>query len=445
VRREGSLWTWGIAAFFLLAVFDGALRKWVIPSQSLLFFVLKDLVLAGSFLLFAMQRSAFQLPRPVQKTWLPLLLGLYIYIVVLQAFNFTQPNIAVRILGLKAHLGCLPLLVLLPALLANLRRWSPEQLLLGYMVLVAAPVMLLGIYQFFQPTTAWINKYVSGTESVVGIAGHPRITGTFSYIAGMSRFMFFNTLLGFGVLVGGLMTKRRWIAWLGAIFLGLCLVVLPMPGSRSPIYFSALIIAGISALLLLRRGGGSTVILAFLLALGTAGGIASQTDVGTGWLTLQERVETTSDEEERVENALMAPIWGIQRAGLIGYGVGSLHQAAPRLVPGASSASSWVPTGYVENTIMRIIYELGAIGWLVLVILKTTIAWMAYQALQRSQTAFEFAVSILALGQCVQAILFPVVFFITTTITYWTGVGLLLYVWSCQQVRATSTGKVSAS
>jgi hypothetical protein len=279
----------------------------------------------------------------------------------------------------------------------------------------------------------------------VGIAGHPRITGTFSYIAGMSRFMFFNTLLGFGVLVGGLMTKRRWIAWLGAIFLGLCLVVLPMPGSRSPIYFSALIIAGISALLLLRRGGGSTVILAFLLALGTAGGIASQTDVGTGWLTLQERVETTSDEEERVENALMAPIWGIQRAGLIGYGVGSLHQAAPRLVPGASSASSWVPTGYVENTIMRIIYELGAIGWLVLVILKTTIAWMAYQALQRSQTAFEFAVSILALGQCVQAILFPVVFFITTTITYWTGVGLLLYVWSCQQVRATSTGKVSAS
>jgi hypothetical protein len=439
MKRKNSLWVWGVAASLLLAVFDGALRKWVMPSQSLLLFVLKDVVLVGAFALFSLNHSPFQLPRPVKRTWLPLLLGLYVYIVLLQAFNFTQPNLAVRILGLKAHLAYLPLLVLLPALLASLHRFTPEHLLFGYMGLVALPVMLLGIYQFFQPTNAWINRYVSGTENVVGIAGHPRITGTFSYIAGMTRFMFFNTLLGFGVLVGGLMTGRRWLTWSGAVFLGLCLVVLPMPGSRGPVYLSGVLIGVISVLLLQRRGGGSSVLLGVLLAVVVAGGIVMQTEVEEGWMTLQSRIETADDTERRIEGMLMAPIRGAKQAGLFGYGVGSLHQAAPRLVPGTSSASSWVPVGYVENGVMRIIYELGVVGWLVLLALKVIIAWMAYQALQRAQSAFEFAVSILALGQGLVHILLPVVFFITTTITYWTGVGLLLYVWSCQEIRRSGT------
>lgn len=435
MERKNSLWVWGVVVFLLLAVFDGALRKWVMPGQSLILFVLKDVVLVGAFALFSLNHSPFQFPQPVKWTWLPLLLILYIYIVVLQAFNFTQPNLAVRVLGLKAHLAYLPLLVLFPALLASLRRFTPEQLLLGYMGFVALPVMLLGIYQFFQPTNAWINRYVSGTENVAGIAGHPRITGTFSYIAGMTRFLLFNTLLGFGVLVGGLMTDRRWLTWSGAVFLGLCLIVLPMPGSRGPVYLSGVLIAGISVLLLQRRRGGLSILLGVLLAVVVAGAVVTQANVGEGWMTLQSRIETVDDTEGRIEGMFMGPIRGIKQAGLFGYGVGSLHQAAPRLVPGASSASSWVPVGYVENGIMRIIYELGAVGWLVLLALKVTIAWMAYQALQRAKSAFEFAVSILAVGQGVVHIVFPVVFFVTTTVAYWTGVGLMLYVWSCQELR----------
>jgi hypothetical protein len=303
------------------------------------------------------------------------------------------------------------------------------------MGLIAVPVMVLGIYQFFQSPNAWINRYVSDTANVVGISGHPRITGTFSYIAGMARFMLFNTLLGFGVLVGGLMTKRRLLVWGAAVFLGLCLIVLPMPGSRGPVYFSGLLIAGISVLLIRRKGGGSSVLLAVLLAAFVAGGIVVQTNVEEGWMTLQSRIETVDDQEERLENVLTGPIKGIMQAGLFGYGVGSLHQASPRLVPGSSSASDWVPVGYVENGVMRIIYELGAIGWLFLLALKVTIAWMAYQAFQRAQSVFEYAVSILALGLGVFHVIFPVVFFVTTTVTYWTGVGLLIYVWSCQELR----------
>jgi hypothetical protein len=84
---------------------------------------------------------------------------------------------------------------------------------------------------------------------------------------------------------------------------------------------------------------------------------------------------------------------------------------------------------------MRIIYELGAIGWMVLLALKVTIAWMAYQSFWRASSTFEFAVAIVALGKGVQHILFPVVFVVTTGIVYWATVGLMLYVWSCQELR----------
>jgi hypothetical protein len=435
MERRNSLWVWALAGFLLLAVVDGALRKWAMPGQSTVLLVLKDGVLIASLGLYAVNRSPLRLPRPIEGTWLPLLVGLYGYVVLLQAFNFTQPNLAVRLLGIKAHLGYLPLLVLAPAFLSRLHRWSPEQLLIGYMGLVALPVMLLGIYQFFQPTTAWINRYVGGTESVVGIAGHPRITGTFSYIAGMTAFMFFNTMLGVGMLVGGIMTRRRWIVWGGAVFVGLCIIVLPMAGSRGPVYFSGLMTVGVGVVLIRRRGGGSSILLGLVLALGIAGLVATQTNVGEGWQVLQSRVEKVDDTEGRIEGILMGPFEGIKQAGVVGYGVGSLHQGAPRLVPGADSNSSWVPAGYVENGVMRIIFELGAIGWFVLLGLKITIAWMAYQALMRARSVFEFAVAVPALSKGVLHVVFPVVFNVTSAVTYWTVVGLLLYVWSCQELR----------
>jgi hypothetical protein len=435
MKRKHSLWVWGLALFFFLAVFDGALRKWVMPSQSLALFLLKDIVLAGTFAFFMLNYSPTRLPNPVDNTILPLLLSIYIYIVLLQTFNLAQPNVAVRVLGLKSHLAYLPLVVMLPVVLSKLKRWKPEHLVLGYMGLVAVPVMLVGIYQFSQPATSWVNQYVAATDYVATVGGRPRVTGTFSYIAGMTSFMLFNTLLGFGIVVGGLMNRRHRLTLFGVVFLALCLVVLPMSGSRGPVYFAVLLIGAISTLLLVRRRGGRVVLIGMLLAATVAGFVLTQTNLGEGWTALQERIETTDDEERRIEGMILGPIWGIEHAGFFGYGVGSLHQAAPRLVPGASSASSWVPAGYVENATMRLIYELGSLGWLILVTLKIYVVWMGFRVLQRAVSPFEFVVATTSLGEGLQHVLGPVVFVTTTGIIYWSVVGLLIFTWSYQETR----------
>ena len=114
-------------------------------------------------------------------------------------------------------------------------------------------------------------------------------------------------------------------------------------------------------------------------------------------------------------------------------------------MPGTASNSSWVPAGYVENGVMRIIFELGAIGWFVLLALKIAIAWMAYRALMRAQSVFEFAVAVPALGKGMLHIVFPVVFNVTSAVTYWVVVGLLLYVWSCQELREKNPRAASRS
>lgn len=438
MQRKSSGWVWLLGGFFLLAVFDGALRKWVVPNQSLALYLLKDVTLAGAFVLYVVTKHPLRFPQPLRRGWFSILLGIYVFVVIIQALNFTQPNVAVRMLGLKAHLAYLPLLVLLPALVASLQRWAPEKIIMTYVGGVALPVMLLGIYQFFQPGDAWINRYAADTEFIAGVSGFPRITGTFAYISGMTSFMLFNTLLGFGTLVGGMMSKRRWLTWFGAIFLVLCIVVLPMSGSRGPVYFAVLLITGIGFLLLQRQRGGTSVLLGAVLAFGMVAIIFTQSNLGEGWNALWDRIEVTTDEEGRIKDILHGPMRGIERAGLFGYGVGSLHQAAPQLVSEGEATHWWIPGGYVEYGVERIILELGIIGWVVLLALKLTIAWMAYQALQRAGSAFEVIVAVVALGKGVLHIVFPVVFDVTSAITYWTAVGLLLYVWSYQQVRAST-------
>ncbi|WP_219846628.1 hypothetical protein [Salinibacter sp. 10B] len=303
------------------------------------------------------------------------------------------------------------------------------------MGLVALPVMLLGIYQFFQPTSSWVNQYVADTANISTVAGRPRITGTFAYMNGMSAFMIFNTILGFAVAVAGFLTKRRLLTWGGAIFFGVCLVVLPMIGSRGPVLILGILIAGIGLLLLGQKRGGTALVLSVILVGGLVFGITAQTNLDEGWMALQDRVETAHDDpSKRTINTLLGPLNGLKRAGILGYGVGTFHQGAPRLVSG-NQGRSWIPGGYVENGVMRLVLELGGIGWLVLFGLKCFVAWMAYQVFRAANSAFEVVVGIVGVGKGITHILLPVIFTNMAAITYWTVVGFVIYTWSYQQVR----------
>jgi hypothetical protein len=434
-----KLWKWLVGLCFLLVLVDGALRKWVLPGQSAALFVLKDLVLWGSLTMYALTRNPLELPRPLRRTAIPLLLGAYVFVVMLQAFNPRQPNLTVSMIGLKAHLAFVPLIVLMPALVAEVTERQIVRFLWGYAVLVVLPLSALSVYQFNQPATAWVNQYVREMGTIAKAGEHVRVISTFSYVASHTVYLMFNAFLSAGVLFAGLRTGRRGLLTLGGLLLGTTAVVLPMTGSRGPIVFilvawTVLLFIAESRYVSSLRFVGVAILVVIVVIQGTG--------LTEGWEALAERAEQANDTGNRIENLLSSPIEGGTRGGLLGYGAGSAHQAAPRFVPG-SFTNDWLPDSYIESPMAREIIELGALGWFVLVALKTVLLYYAYRVVRRSQGVLGIIVGVTAFCMLLIKGPFPVTFNAVAAAFYWGTAGAMLGVWSRQEVDVRRKQKVA--
>jgi len=426
-----KLWKQLVGLFFLLLLLDGALRKWVMPGFSRPLFILKDIVLWGGYLSYALERDPLGLPKPLRSTWFPVLLGSYVFMVLLQAFNPRQPSLLISALGIKAHLAFVPLAVLLPALIAQTSERRMTRFLWGYTVFLHLPILVLCIYQFYQPPGAWVNQYAR--DSLIATVGeHARITGTFSYIAGATTFLRFSASFSVGVLLAGIRWNRRQLTILGVVLLIISGTVLPMPGSRGPIFIFA---GTVAALLLVVRLQGTHVLrLAGVLALGSVLLVVGpgKNVFSEGWKVVAERTEGSEDElERRVEDIVMAPVEGIGGAGLFGYGVGTNHQAASNLAP-APDWSGWLG---IDNTVLRVVSEVGILGWLVLLALKVSLLFLAFQAVRWSQAPIELVVAATAFCFMLPKLVFPVVFNAVGSGLYWGAAGAMLGIWSVQRAR----------
>ena len=193
--------------FLFLLIYDGALRKWVLPGIEQLLFIAKDALLLGVFLHVMLNR-----PRQIRAAMQPAaatLLLLYGSWVLLQAGNVNLPSVFVGIWGLKAHLFYASLILLLPLVfnsLEHLFRWLEQ----AYPWIVI-PVCVLAFVQLGAPADSLINQQVRGGMDMISYFGESslvRVTGTFSYITGMSSFVQVTTVLGMGLFLGGGRTSR---------------------------------------------------------------------------------------------------------------------------------------------------------------------------------------------------------------------------------------------
>jgi hypothetical protein len=424
-------WKWCVGLFFVLVLVDGALRKWVLPGQSAALFVLKDVVLWAGFGLYALRRSPLELPRPLRRTGVPLLLGVYLFVVLLQAFNPRLPNLTVSALGLKAHLAFLPLVVLMPAMIAEATEKQVVRTLWGYALVLVLPLAALSVYQFYQPPSAWINQYVREMGTIATVAGRVRVISTFSYVGSHTGYLTFTAFLSAGVLFAALRTGRRDLYWLGGTLLGATFVVLPMAGSRGPI---VIVLVALAALLTIVESEYTSSLRFVAVALVIVVGIVQGTGLTEGWTAIAERAVEAGDTESRIEGFFYGPIRGIERGGLLGYGAGAAHQASSRFVPG-SFGRDWIPGGGIENFNARMVTELGALGWLVLMVLKTSLLYLAYQTVRRARMPLDVIVGATAFCMLLAKLPSPVIYNAVTSAFYWGSAGAMLGMWSIQQVR----------
>jgi hypothetical protein len=407
-----------MAVFFLLVVLDGAIRKWALPGHAEAVYFTKDALLMAAFVKAFLQ-GTLRWPLLFRRTWVALVLVAYAAWVFVEAVNPELPALTVGLFGLRSHVLYLLLVPLLPAVLSPSadRRLA---LVRRYVWWIALPIAALGVAQFSNAFGSVLNKYVSvetvGGIATFGLGGRVRITGTFSYISGMTTFCILNLSLAIGLLVSAVTSPgRRWVA--GVVLMLVYAVVGPMTGSRSVLAMPLAGLPFVVAELARRRGINSRLVTGVVLA-GFAGLIIMQTSAAAGWTAFIERVTTTSDASSRVGLMFSGPIRHLELAGPFGYGAGSTHQAAPRLVPG-TAPYSWLPTQQFEDELGRVALELGAVGFVLFLALKIGAVLLAIRAMRRARDPASLTIAVTAVIFCSSHFAGNIVFNVVGAVFFW--------------------------
>ncbi len=354
-------WRRSVKAVFILVVFEGALRKWVLPQASEMLYFLKDIVLIGAYFNFY-ALSAPKEPLPNQGKIINLGIFLVIGWCVFQAFNPSLGSPVVGIFGLRGYLIYIPLIWMIPYLLETedeLYKFLRSHLLL------TIPVGLIGIVQFFSPPDSFINAYANdeaiSKATFVGAVTAVRITGTFSYLNNYALYL----IVCFGLMVVMLSVKqsRKWqIASLVELFL-VCINSF-MTGSRTTIFSEVLFLLGYLLAKGLTKPGGALRLMNKLivpvLVISMAGFIWFRPAIDA----FLERTTSNQDVSGRIVFSLTEPLNFVHLKQLDGYGTGATHQGTPTLRQVLNLPAGEVIRVPHEAEMGRIALELGPIGFL---------------------------------------------------------------------------------
>lgn len=416
-------WRTGVQVAMVLVIFEGAIRKWLLPGAQDLIYFAKDVVLLGVYLGYLREAPRLR-HRVVPMPLLYPLLGLTAAFGLIQVFNPNLPNLPVGILGFKAYFFYIPLVLVIPAAFTS--DGAAFRFLERY-ALLAIPVGLLAIAQFFSPPTSVLNAYARAAAegpyaTTFGSSSYVRVTATFPYITGYASY-----LLATAVLLVTLLAARRWELWrnwliyaaLGMTFLGML-----MTGSRGPVVVFAVIfplywwlvaIRERQKAALLGRTLGAVLLLAAFVSL-----------LGQDALSAFEGRAAGSGSEivNRMLSPAVAPWRVFPHVGLLGFGIGSTHQTAaalaPHLVP-----FSWLRGLLIEVESGRVMVELGPIGFLLVYLVRIALAGLALKNALSLRSRFHRSLAAASFAFFFGAIPGGAIFDVTAGVYYWFFAGLL--------------------
>ena len=166
--------------YFFLLIFEGALRKWVLPGLSDILLIVRDPV--AIYILFkAFKYNLFQRN--------PYVVGMTVVSVIsfFTAFFGGHGNLIVATYGLRIMLLHFPLIFVIGKVFAR-----ADIIRLGKFILwLALPMVILISVQFYSPQSVWVNRGLAGSLEGAGFSGANgffRPPGTFSFTLGNSLF-----------------------------------------------------------------------------------------------------------------------------------------------------------------------------------------------------------------------------------------------------------------
>lgn len=215
---------WWVGVYLFLLIFEGALRKWVLPG------------LAGPLLIVRDPIALWLVWRLWQQNRFPLTFYIAGFVAVgvigtITAVLLGHGNLSVALFGARIFLIHLPALFAIGIIL---NRDDVEKI--GRTLLWVAPAMVvLVIFQFYSPQSAWVNRGVGGDIAGAGfgnVLGYSRPPATFSFANGNTLFF---SLVGCFVFYFWLNSKTVYKPVLIAATIAL-LISIPLSISRSLLF-----------------------------------------------------------------------------------------------------------------------------------------------------------------------------------------------------------------
>ena len=369
----------GIWLYFLLLLFEGALRKWFLPGLATPLLIIRDPL--ALWLVFMVWKRGM-LPPNLYLTGM-LLIG---FIGVCTAGLLGHGSIPVALYGARIFFIHFPLIFVIGQIFTR-----EDVIRMGKVTLwISIPMAILIALQFYSPQSAWVNRGVGGDMGGAGfggIMGYFRPPGTFSFTNGTTLFFSFvacfvfyfwikpeglNRLLLIAATMG-LMAAIPLSISRGLFFqFGVSLVFALLAIFRKPKYMGRMMLAGV---------GGVFV----LLLLSQASFFQTATEAFT------TRFETANEEEGGLEGVLggrylgglIGPILDASEQPFFGYGLGMGTNVGSMLLAGDRifliSEEEWA----------RLIGELGPLMGIIVILIRmglsAKIAFAGYERLVQGE------------------------------------------------------------
>jgi len=357
--------------YFCLLLFEGALRKWIVPQLDTPLLIIRDPLVMWIYLQSYKHGLSFDnvffMPNIVLAIGTAVLATL-----------FGDGNIAVTIYGLRTDYLQIPLIFLMPQILNR-----DDVIAMGRFILyVALPMTALVILQFRSPVDSLVNK-----GAYITWYGTVRPSGTFSFIPGLVAFYSFTA----SFLFYGFLKSRTYQLWLLAAVSFCILIGSSCSGSRSCL-ISVGIVAVFAILCVVIRGKGGMGIMVAAAMMALLIPVLSTFSVfqeGTQQLT--QRFQDTAGQGEdakgmvaRYAGSMTGPFDDLQDLPLFGHGLGIGTNAAAGMLRGQREFIG------PEAEWGRLFYECGSVFGSLLcifrILLTFVIAKAAYDALFRDNT-----------------------------------------------------------
>jgi hypothetical protein len=328
---------WGIWAYMILLIFEGALRKWVFPGFAEPLLIVRDPVAIGIYLLAA---ASGTFPRNG-------FLGLAAVLAIASiAFTFIgghgEPR--VTLYGFRTNYLHLPLIWIMAETLD-----------------LAIATSVLMIMQNRAGADAWVNRGVGGGEGgqIHGAMGRGRPPGFFSFTTGPMMFL----PLAMSFCLAFIIEKKKILAtWFVLIATLFVVLALPISISRGVMIITGCVVAVFLACIVIK--GAFTA--AFARALFATGMVVAALSflpiTQEAWTVFMSRWDTAAAEVQgdawgsltsRVAAGFTAPFQLLLDVPVMGFGIGLGSNFAAKYLSGKM--------GFLlsENEWERVIQELG--------------------------------------------------------------------------------------